>query len=143
MMPVIVATVPAIPTNANGKRDYGALPALDVAISEVGADFVPPESALERHLAELWAEILRVHPVGIHDNFFSLGGDSVQATRIIARVQESYPTDAGLLAPFLREPTIAALARLIDGANMETASIGVAKADTPNIDSHEPMRVIA
>jgi amino acid adenylation domain-containing protein len=143
MVPLIVATVPAIPTNANGKRDYGALPALDVAISDAGADFVPPKSAVEKHLAALWADILRVQPIGIHDNFFSLGGDSLQATKIIARVQESYPADAALLAPFLREPTIAALARLIDGAHTETANMGLDKSDTGDMTSQQPTRAIA
>lgn len=141
MVPVIVATVSAIPTNANGKRDYSALPALDVVISEAGADLVPPESALEIHLTALWAEILRVQPIGIHDNFFALGGDSLQATKIIARVQESYAVDAALLAPFLREPTIAALTRLIDAEKM--ANKGVDKSDTANMASQGPMRAIA
>ena len=141
MVPVIVATVSAIPTNANGKRDYSALPALDVVISEAGADLVPPESALEIHLTALWAEILRVQPIGIHDNFFALGGDSLQATKIIARVQESYAVDAALLAPFLREPTIAALTRLIDAEKM--ANTGVDKSDSANMASQGPMRAIA
>jgi acyl carrier protein len=104
---------------------------------------VPPKSAVEKHLAALWADILRVQPIGIHDNFFSLGGDSLQATKIIARVQESYPADAALLAPFLREPTIAALARLIDGAHTETANMGLDKSDTGDMTSQQPTRAIA
>jgi acyl carrier protein len=50
-----------------------------------------------------------VEPIGIHDNFFSLGGDSLQATRLITQVQQDYPTGLPLLALFFQQPTIAAL----------------------------------
>jgi acyl carrier protein len=113
MVPAVVITVPRIPTNANGKRDYTALPAVDVAIAEPGLDYVPPQSPLEKDLAQLWSDTLQVQPIGIHDNFFALGGDSLQATRLITRIQENYLIDTPLLASFFREPSVKALAQLI------------------------------
>jgi amino acid adenylation domain-containing protein len=113
MAPTVVVTVPRIPTNAHGKRDYTALPAVDTAAAEPGLDYVPPQTALEKELAQLWSDALLVQPIGVEDNFFALGGDSLQATRLIARIQEKYPTHTALLAPFFQEPTIKALAQLI------------------------------
>ena len=113
MVPVVVTTLPRIPTNANGKCDYSALPAVDVTISQPGLDYAPPQSPLEEELVRLWSEALKVQPIGINDNFFTLGGDSLQATRLITRIQENYPTDTHVLASFLREPTIKALAQLL------------------------------
>jgi amino acid adenylation domain-containing protein len=113
MVPAVVVTVPRIPTNANGKRDYTALPAVDMMAAEPGLDYVPPQTALEKELAQLWSDALLVQPIGVEDNFFALGGDSLQATRLITRIQEKYPTHTALLAPFFQEPTIKALAQLI------------------------------
>jgi acyl carrier protein len=77
-------------------------------------DFAPPRSDLEQCLVNLWTNALRVQPIGIHDNFFSLGGDSLQATRLITQIQQEYPSDMPLLALFFQEPTIASLARFIE-----------------------------
>lgn len=121
MLPTVVVSVPGIPVNAHGKRDYSALPIPDIAELERD-DFTPPQSALEQYLVNLWTNALRVHPIGVHDNFFSLGGDSLQATKLITQIQDEYPSDMPLLALFFQEPTIASLARFIDARN-ETLSI--------------------
>jgi amino acid adenylation domain-containing protein len=113
MLPARVVTIPKMPTTANGKRNYAALPIPDCLATTPGEDHVPPRTALEDSLARLWTETLGVHRVGVQDNFFALGGDSLQATRMMARVQEAYPTERHLLAEFLQQPTIAELARLI------------------------------
>lgn len=113
MVPATVISVPAIPTNANGKRDYRALPDPEPAMLDRGGDYVAPKSATEQYLADLWSDTLRVHPIGVEDNFFALGGDSLQATKLISQVQDHYPTDVPLLALFFQEPTIAALAQFL------------------------------
>ncbi|PYP93195.1 MAG: non-ribosomal peptide synthetase [Candidatus Angelobacter sp. Gp1-AA117] len=113
MLPAIVVSVPSIPVNAHGKKDYSALPVPEVAELERD-DIAPPRSALEQYLVNLWTNALRVQPIGIHDNFFSLGGDSLQATRLITQIQQEYPSDMPLLALFFQEPTIASLARFVE-----------------------------
>jgi amino acid adenylation domain-containing protein len=113
MLPAVVVSIASIPVNAHGKRDYSALPVPDIAELERD-DFTPPQSQLEQYLVNLWTRALRVQPIGIHDNFFSLGGDSLQATKMVTQVQEEYPSDMPLLALFFQEPTIASLARFIE-----------------------------
>lgn len=113
MVPAVVISVPLIPISPNFKRDYSALPVPEFADLERGSDYVAPESRIEEYLVDLWVETLRVRPIGIHDNFFALGGDSLQATKLIAQIQDRYPTDTPLLALFFQEPTIAALAQFI------------------------------
>jgi amino acid adenylation domain-containing protein len=121
MVPAIVVSVPSIPTSANGKRDYAALPIPEFVAVATGSDYAPPTSPIEDYLARLWTDALRVQPIGIHDNFFALGGDSLQATRIVTRIQESYPTDIPLLTLFFQQPTIAELAPLIVGGSQSNA----------------------
>ena len=109
MVPAAVVRIPRMPISANGKRNYALLPTAEISLLDRGSDYVPPQSNLEKYLVSLWSRTLNVEPVGIHDNFFSLGGDSLQATRLITQVQQDYPTGLPLLALFFQEPTIAAL----------------------------------
>ena len=81
----------------------------------VGAAFVAPSTPLEQTLAAMWAEILGVAPVGIHDNFFDLGGDSVLAARVVARVRGELDADLSLVTLFDR-PTLAEMARAVAAA---------------------------
>ena len=113
MLPAVVVSIASIPVNAHGKKDYSSLPVPEVTELERD-DFAPPRSALEQYLVDLWTNILRVQPIGIHDNFFSLGGDSLQATRVVTQLQQEYSSDMPLLALFFQEPTIASLARFIE-----------------------------
>jgi hypothetical protein len=113
MVPAIVMSIAEIPRSHNGKTDYQGLPSPAAELAERGDDYVGPESPLEQYLVDLWTDALHVKPIGIHDNFFALGGDSIQATRLLSTVQEKYPTDTSLLALFFHEPTISALAQFI------------------------------
>ncbi|MDQ0590034.1 type I polyketide synthase [Variovorax paradoxus] len=75
--------------------------------------FVAPEGELEEGLAELWTEALGIAPVGVHDNLFELGGDSLLAIRLLSKVRKAYGVD---LAPaaFFKAPTVAELAALVE-----------------------------
>jgi len=113
MIPSVFVNVAEIPVTAHGKRNYAALPPVDPG--ELNRDdFTPHRSVLEEHLVNMWISVLRVQRVGVHDNFFSLGGDSLQATKLVAQVQQEYPSDTPLLALFFQDPTIASLARFIE-----------------------------
>jgi amino acid adenylation domain-containing protein len=122
MIPAMVISVAEIRVNAHGKKDYAALP-LPQTVELECDDYSPPQSDLEQHLVNLWTKALRVQPIGIHDNFFSLGGDSLQATKLITQIQEEYPIGLPLLALFFQEPTIASLARFIETAKAVPRSI--------------------
>ena len=119
MIPAVVVQIPSVPISANGKRNYGALPLPETSALEQRPDFAAPQSNLEEYLAALWTRILKVEPIGIHDNFFVLGGDSLQATRLITQVQQDHPVGAPLLALFFQQPTIAALSRHVATFQLE------------------------
>jgi len=106
---VLVDTFHLLP---NGKLDRGALPTPDTPQRCV--DLVRPRSETEKSLAALWAELLQVDGIGIHDDFFDLGGKSLLAMRMIARIRDTHGVDVQLRNLFER-PTIAGLAELVDG----------------------------
>jgi non-ribosomal peptide synthase protein (TIGR01720 family) len=106
MLPSACVVLAALPLSPNGKLDRRALPAPDPETA--AAAFVAPQTPSERALAAIWAAVLGVERVGRHDNFFSLGGDSILGLQVIARA-----TTAGLrLAPrqLFQHQTLAALA---------------------------------
>ncbi|MCK0207826.1 amino acid adenylation domain-containing protein [Starkeya koreensis] len=111
MVPAAFVALDALPVNANGKLDRGALPAPDFAGSGARA----PETPSEVRVAALFAELLRTEaPVSAEDDFFTLGGDSLLAVALLLRVREAFGRDPGLGALFA-QPTVAGLACLLDG----------------------------
>ncbi len=115
MVPSAFVLLPALPRNANGKVDRGALPAPDAARPELGRAFAAPRNPIEEKLAEIWSQLLRVERVGIHDSFFDLGGHSLLATQALARVRDALGVEVSLRSLF-GEPTIARLAAVIEQA---------------------------
>jgi amino acid adenylation domain-containing protein len=98
----------ALPVGPNGKLDRRALP-VPGAARAWGGHGGAPQSALESDLASLWSEILSVAAVGVQDNFFDLGGDSIAAVRLTTRLQQFLDDDV-MLAAIFEAPTIAKLA---------------------------------
>jgi acyl carrier protein len=84
MIPQHFVTLDAIPLTPNRKADRKVLPAPMQATSE----FVAPETATQKLLADVWSEVLDVDDVGAEDDFFDLGGHSILATRVVARIEE-------------------------------------------------------
>ncbi|HEY2740250.1 MAG TPA: condensation domain-containing protein, partial [Thermoanaerobaculia bacterium] len=74
--------------------------------------YVAPESEIERQLTAIWQELLGIDPVGVHDSFFDLGGDSLQAVQVITRVRGAWGVEIGLAALF-ESPTPGALAATV------------------------------
>ena len=79
----------------------------------VSAEYVAPAGDLERGLARIWTDVLGIAPLGANDNLFELGGDSLLAIQLLAKVRGTYGVDLHP-AVFFRSPTIAALAVLIE-----------------------------
>ena len=107
MVPSLLIRLDEFPLSPNGKLDRKALPAPDLP-SETRVAAVPPRNATEATLARIWAEVLKVPQVGVTDNFYGLGGDSILSIFIAVRARA-----AGLeLAPgdVLQHPTIEGLA---------------------------------
>ena len=86
MIPSRFVAIDQIPLSSNGKVDLAKLPnPLLVRPTTTQADYVAPRNDAESQLAEIWQQVLQVPQVGVHDNFFDLGGDSILAIQIIAR----------------------------------------------------------
>ncbi|BAB74344.1 non-ribosomal peptide synthetase [Anabaena sp. FACHB-709] len=113
MIPAHFMTLDALPRNPNGKIDRKALPAVENLSSELGIGYVAPRTATEQALEVIWREILLVEPIGIYDNFFTLGGHSLLGMQLVARINESLQVELPLKYLF-QFPTIASLAAQID-----------------------------
>jgi acyl carrier protein len=75
--------------------------------------YVAPRSDAERRIAAVWQDLLGIDPVGVHDNFFDLGGNSLMAIRVIARLKSELGVNVSEISIF-EGPTVAALTRLLD-----------------------------
>lgn len=88
MIPSAVVVLPSLPLTANGKVDRRALPVPEKIRPEANRVFVEPRTENEKALAGIWAQVLDLEQVGIHDNFFTLGGDSIRSIRVLALAQD-------------------------------------------------------
>ncbi|KRF02128.1 thioester reductase [Frateuria sp. Soil773] len=114
MVPAIYLRLDALPVTPNGKLDRRALPAPDNRRPELAVPYAPPASAHEQRLCELFAEVLGLDQVGRDDHFFDLGGNSLLAVRVVARLHAELPA-APTIAAFFAAPTPAALAAAAEG----------------------------
>ena len=121
MLPDRFVFLAALPLNANGKVNKDALPVPDFTRPPLDTPFVPPHTPVEATLARIWAEVLGLEAVGIHDHFLELGGNSLQATQLITRVLIALRVQLSVRALF-DAPTIADMALLIVQHQAEQAS---------------------
>ena len=112
MIPSVFVNIDKIPLTSNGKVDRKALPAADNSRPELDTPFVEPRTMIERELVSIWAEILSLREVGIHDSFFDLGGHSLAATRVVSQVIKNFQLELPLQSLF-QSPTIAEMAAVI------------------------------
>jgi acyl carrier protein len=112
MIPSAFIQLAALPLNPNGKIDRHALPAPPNLRPDLGSAYVEPSSALEQQLAGIWQDVLELECVGIHDNFYDLGGDSLAATKIVAQIVKQLRLELALRSLF-QAPTVAEMAAVI------------------------------
>jgi hypothetical protein len=109
MLPSAWVWLEALPLTPNGKVDRKALPRPEAERPELSVAYAAPRSELEQTLAAIWCEILEAGGVGIHDNFFQLGGHSLLGTRLMARIESRLGVVLPLRTLF-EAPTVATLA---------------------------------
>jgi amino acid adenylation domain-containing protein len=107
MTPSSLVFLDELPLTPNGKVDRRALPVPDRARPERGQDFVSPRTEIEELIAGVWAEVLGLDRVGVHDNFFDLGGHSLQVALVINKIQLLTKARVDLRV-FFATPTVAA-----------------------------------
>jgi amino acid adenylation domain-containing protein len=113
MVPQHLIVLGELPLTPNGKLDRRALPAPDADGADRRDALVEPATPLERDLAAIWRELLRVSRVGRDDDFFAIGGHSLTATRLVARVSERMSVRMPLRIVF-EHPTLRGLARWLE-----------------------------
>ncbi|MCA2211707.1 non-ribosomal peptide synthetase [Jidongwangia harbinensis] len=121
MVPQVWVALATLPLNRNGKVDRAALPAPSAASAGSGARPVTPPTAQERLLAELFGQVLGIPPVGVHDSFFALGGDSITSMQLVSRARS-----AGLMLrprDVFQHRTVAKLAELVGGTAPAVAEL--------------------
>jgi amino acid adenylation domain-containing protein/non-ribosomal peptide synthase protein (TIGR01720 family) len=129
MVPAVFVMLESLPLTNNGKIDRKALPAPDRDRPELEEAFAAPSTAIEKILAEIWAQVLGLEQVGIDDNFFELGGDSILSIQVISQANQ-----AGLrLTPkqLFQHQTIAQLAAVADTTETKQSEQGLIIGEVP------------
>ncbi|MEN0139092.1 MAG: amino acid adenylation domain-containing protein, partial [Rhodococcus sp. (in: high G+C Gram-positive bacteria)] len=116
MVPSVVVVLDEIPLNPVGKLDRAALP--EPRFLSAAAEFKAPADPVEESIAEVFTEVLGVERISVDDSFFDLGGNSLVATRVIARVNAALGSDVGVRALF-EAPTVELLAAHVRRAGTE------------------------
>ncbi|WP_368670040.1 amino acid adenylation domain-containing protein [Chitinophaga sp. GbtcB8] len=108
MHPAAIIELSVLPLTPNGKADKKALAALQHALLPA-TEYTAPRNATEQTIAAIWEEVLAADRIGVHDNFFTIGGDSIISIRILSKLKKEFHKEIELRT-FYEMPTIAALA---------------------------------
>jgi amino acid adenylation domain-containing protein len=125
MVPSAFVAVKELPRTPSGKIDRKALPAPDVKRPELDVAFAAPQSAVQKTLANVWADLLGIDRVGIDDNFFDLGGNSLLSIQSVAQLEGH-----GLKLPIVKlyqHPTIKACSAFLEGNTTSMSPAEMAK----------------
>ncbi|MBL0034589.1 MAG: amino acid adenylation domain-containing protein [Flavobacteriales bacterium] len=126
MVPSAFVAVKELPRTPSGKIDRKALPAPDVKRPELDVAFAAPQTSVQKTLANVWADLLGIDRVGIDDNFFDLGGNSLLSIQCVAQLEGH-----GLKLPIVKvyqHPTIKACASFLEGDASAIAPSEMAQA---------------
>ena len=131
MVPSAFVFLDGLPCTPSGKVDRRRLPLPEALRADIGRPFAPPRTAVERALVGIFAELLGHERVGVHDDFFDLGGDSLLAMRAAARARQALGVEVPL-AGLLAAPTAASLAVAVAACGRTVA--GEPEWPPPRID---------
>jgi amino acid adenylation domain-containing protein len=118
MIPSAFVYLDALPLTSHGKIDRRALPAPDAERPALAEAFIAPRTPTEKSLASIWTKLLGINRVGINDNYFELGGDSLLATQLVSQLRGVFEVELPLVNLF-QYPTLAELATSIEEAIIE------------------------
>ncbi|WP_310619725.1 non-ribosomal peptide synthetase [Flexibacterium corallicola] len=137
MVPSIFVELNAIPLTVNGKLDRKALPAPEVVLSEEA--YSAPRSDVERQLSSIWSQVLGLVRIGVNTNFFKVGGDSIQAIRLVTQINSQFRLQLTVATVF-EYPTISKLAERLDVGVDEPLRSGLplARKDINRIEGFPP-----
>ncbi|MEA5517931.1 amino acid adenylation domain-containing protein [Limnoraphis robusta] len=121
MIPSAFFMLDALPLTPNGKIDRRALPIPEQIRPQLEATYVMPKTEIEKTIAQIWQKALKLENIGIHDNFFDLGGHSLLMVRVHSQLRAAFSSDIPLVEMF-RYPTIHALADYFNHSRLESLS---------------------
>ena len=113
MVPTHYIRLATLPLSANGKVDYHALPVPKLTDLQAQNNHIAPRTPTEKQIAAIWSDLLECQQLGIDQDFFELGGDSLLATRLLARLRQTFAMELALRTLF-EHPTVAKLAGFIE-----------------------------
>ncbi|WP_414620776.1 non-ribosomal peptide synthetase [Calothrix sp. CCY 0018] len=113
MIPSFFVMLENLPLAPSGKVDRKALPKPDNLRPELDAAYVSPRNEIERKVADIWQKILNVEKVGIQDNFFDLGGHSLNVLQVYSKLRELFPNNLAMTDLF-KYPTISSISRYLN-----------------------------
>ncbi|HEY0605354.1 MAG TPA: amino acid adenylation domain-containing protein, partial [Herpetosiphonaceae bacterium] len=122
MVPGAFVLLEQLPRTPNGKLNRNALPAPDLLHSPSDHNLGLPRTPAEELIAGIWASVLGLERVSIHDNFFALGGHSLLATQVVTRLRETFQVDLPLRSLF-ETPTVSGLAEAVQSAHATTGLV--------------------
>jgi amino acid adenylation domain-containing protein len=126
MVPAAFVLMDELPQTLSGKIDRRALPPPELDRPRLNSDYATPQNMTEEIIADLWAELLGLKTVGVHDNFFNeLGGHSLLATQIMSRLRVAFGIELSVRCLF-DTPTVAGLAATVDEFRSRGAVAGIA-----------------
>jgi acyl carrier protein len=125
-VPAAIVIVDEFPLTDNGKVDFNALP----APQRRTAQYVAPRTPLEEELIEMWEALLGVPRIGVHDDFFALGGHSLLLARLGTEIQEAFGAEVPL-----RE--------LFEAATVERMTEAILASQLAEVDADEAARLLA
>ncbi len=124
MVPAAVVVLDRLPLSGNGKVDRQALAAIQPGPAQSGTIRVAPRNDVEQQLTSIWQDLLHLDSIGIEDDFFALGGNSLLAIRVISRVRKLLQVELPLHDLF-QSPTIAGLAARVEAARQAGSGLAL------------------
>ncbi len=140
MIPSRLIILDALPLTPTGKVDRNALPQPTVSRPELTTPFLAPGNDLERQLTQICEEVLGIHPVGMNDDFFDLGGNSLLFVRFLSEIEDRIGTTLSVNA-MLPSPTIAHIAAMLSPREKNTSKANLLV--TPKrYEGYNPLRLL-
>lgn len=141
MVPAKIVALDALPLTPNGKVDRKALPEPEFTS---GVTWVAPRNPVEEVLAGVWAEVLERQRIGVLDDFFRIGGHSLLAAKVLARVRETFAIDVPIHRMFAM-PTVAGLADVLTELQEEpdqVATIAALRVEVASLSDDEVRKLL-
>ncbi len=120
MVPSFFIRLERLPLTLNGKVDRKALPEPETGRTRLNQTYVAPRTSVEKIVAGVWVQLLKIDQVGLNDNFFDLGGNSLAIIRLSSKLKEVFKRDVPVVTLF-NYPTVSAQARYLGGGDIDLA----------------------